>query len=164
MAHSSETATARASAFWRIFLTGFLRGAPTPVMRQVRRRVPAAPIEEVVIVGRRSGLERRLLLSLYDVDGRWYVGHPNGTSSWVRNLEAAGECVVIRRDGVPVRLAAVELDRGAERDAVLDASGRQPAPAGFVYRRARRHVDATGRYFRLTPIADGTPEAAAQAG
>ena len=149
---SVQAGDRRGSRAWRLFLTGFLRGAPTPLMRQVRRRVADAPIEEVIVVGRRTGRERRLLLSLYDVDGRWYVGHPNGSSQWVRNLIAAGECQVVRRDGIPVRVAAEELEPGPERDAVLDASGRQPAPAGFVYRHARRHVDAAGRYFRLTPM------------
>jgi hypothetical protein len=147
-----EQTSPRESRLWRLALTGFLRGAPMSVMRQVRRRVPDAPIEEVIIVGRRSGKERRLLLSVYDVDGRWYIGHPNGTAQWVRNLESAGECIVIRRDGIARRMSALELERGPERDGVLSASTRQPAPAGFVYKRARRHVDAAGRYFRLTPV------------
>src|SRR5215212_6887843 len=142
-----ERAGDRGNRLWRLVLTGFLRGVPTSVMRQVRRRVPKAPIEEVIVVGRRTGIQRRLLLSVYDVDGRWYVGHPNGTAQWIRNLEAAGECTVVRRDGVPVRVSAVEIPQGRERDAVLDASGRQPAPAGLVYRRARRHVSAVARYF-----------------
>jgi hypothetical protein len=143
---------ARGSRFWRLILAGFLRGAPSALMRQVRRRMPAAPIEEFVIVGRRTGRERRMLLGLFEIDGHWYVGHPNGTANWISNLEAAGGCIVIRRDGIPVKVLATELPRGAERDAVIAATGRQPAPAGLVYRSARRHVDAVGRYFRLTPV------------
>ena len=147
-----ERTNARGSRLWRLVLTGFLRGAPDSVMRQVRRRVPAAPIDEFVIVGRRTGRERRMLLGLFEVDGRWYAGHPNGTSQWIRNLEAAGGCTVIRRDGVPVAVTAVEVTEPAERDAVIRATGTQPAPAGLIYRAAGAHIRAVGRYYRLTPI------------
>ncbi|HET8786329.1 MAG TPA: hypothetical protein VFM38_11890, partial [Candidatus Limnocylindrales bacterium] len=149
----SVVSDARESRVWRVVLTVFLRGAPPPLMRAVRRSVPAAPIEEFVIQGRRTGRERRMLLGLFEVDGAWYAGHPNGSSQWVRNLEAAGGCTVIRRDGLPVAVSAVEVAAGAERDAVIRATGRQPAPAGAIYRGARRHIRAVGRYFRLEPIA-----------
>jgi hypothetical protein len=136
----------------RALLWFFVTKAPTPLMRYVRRTQPTTPFEEFVFVGRRSGRERRLLLALHVVDGAWYVGHPNGTSNWIRNLEGAGGCTVVRRDGVPIKVAAAELARGPERDAVIAAAGRVPAPAGFIFRRARGHIDAVGRYFRLTPI------------
>ena len=144
-------AKVRESGLWRAVLNGFLRSAPVPLMRAVRRRVADAPIEEFLIVGRRSGRERRMLLSLYDVDGAWYAGHPNGTSQWIRNLEAAGGCTVIRRDGVPVPVIAVEVF-GEERERAIVAAGRQPAPAGPIYRGAGGHIRAVGRFFRLEPI------------
>jgi hypothetical protein len=146
------------SRFWRTVLNGFLKSAPTSFMRMVRRRVPNAPIEEFVIVGRKSGRERQMLLGLFEIDGKWYAGHPNGTTQWIRNVEAAGGCTVIRRDGIPVRVRAIELVDGDERDRVVEATGRQPAPAGAIYRGARSHVRAVGRYFRLEPV----PEAAAE--
>ena len=146
--------TARESAISRALLTIFLNSAPAPFMRFVRRRMPSAPLEEFVIVGRRSGRERRMLLGLFEVGGSWYCGSPNGTSQWVRNLVAAGGCTVIRRDGIPVRVAAVEVERGPERDAVLAATGRQPAPAGLVYRATAGHIRAVGRYFRLEPVVE----------
>ena len=144
-------AEARESAFWRTILNAFLKSTPTPIMRFVRRRVPAVPIEEFSIVGRGTGRERHLLIGLFDVDGRWYAGNPSGTSKWVRNLIAAGDCVVTRRDGIPTRVLATELEPGPERDAAIAAACRQPAPAGVIYRRARRHIQAAGHYFRLTP-------------
>lgn len=157
MQRSAESATgsggARESAVWRAILNAFLHGAPTPFMRFVRRRVPAAPFEEFVFVGRRTGRERRLLIGLFEVDGRWYAGHPNGTSQWVRNLVAAGGCTVIRRDGIPVRVEASEVVDPIERAAVIRKTGMQPAPAGPIYRGAIRHINAVGRYFRLEPIA-----------
>lgn len=144
---------ARESRLWRIVLDGFLRSAPESLMRTIRRRNPAAPIEEFVVVGRRTGRERHMLLGLFEVDGTWYAGHPNGTSQWVRNLEAAGACTVIRRDGIATRVLAVEI-AGSERDAVIRKTWTQPAPAGWVYRGAARHISAVGRYFRLEPLAD----------
>jgi hypothetical protein len=141
-------------------LNGFLKGAPTAAMRALRSHVPAVVFEDFVIVGRRSGKQRRLLLSLYDIDGTWYVGHPNGTSQWVLNLVAAGGCTVTRRDGRAIRVSAVEVVDPEERERVVRTTGMQPAPAGLIYRGARAHVRAAGRFFRLTPIEDaGDPGA-----
>jgi hypothetical protein len=140
-----------ASRLWRAVLTFYLDKAPRPLMNFIRRTSPAVLMEEFVFVGRRTGQKRSLLLCLYDVDGTWYAGHPNGTSQWVRNLLAAGSCVVIRRGHEPVSVTASELPRGPERDRVIDATGRQPNPTGAIYRGAHDHVRAVGRYFRLTP-------------
>lgn len=154
MERSPGSQDAGESAFWHAVLALFLRSAPRRFMLVIRNRVPNAPLDEFIIRGRRSGRERRMLLGLFDVNGTWYAGHPNGTSQWVRNLEAAGGCTVIRRDGLPVAVRAVELEPGSERDAVLLAATRQPAPAGAIYRGAQRHIRAVGRYFRLTPVAE----------
>ena len=140
------------SRLWRAVLKFYLNSAPRSLLEGIRRSNPAVLMEEFVFIGRRSGLERNLLLSLYDVDGTWYVGHPNGTSQWVRNLIAAGSCTVIRRGHEPVRVTAVEIPDGPERDRVIAATGRQPNPTGAIYRGARQHVRAVGRYFRLTPV------------
>jgi len=142
----------RPSRFWRIVLVFFVDNAPRPLMQLLRRRDPSFPVEELVVIGRRTGRERRILLGLHEVDGRWYVGHPNGDANWVSNLVAAGECVVIRRGHEPVRVSALELPRGPERDAAIDATTRLPDPSGFVFRQANSHIRAVGRYFRLTPI------------
>ena len=147
----SGTAESRESRVWRAVLNGFLKGAPTPVMRFIRRKNPAVMFEEFIILGRRTGQQRHLLLGLFEVDGTWYVGHPNGTSQWVRNLVAAGGCTVIRRDGIPVRVTATEVVDPDEREAVIRQTGTQPAPAGPIYRGAAGHVRAAGRYFRLVP-------------
>jgi hypothetical protein len=149
---SDQGGGARESAVWRAVLHGFLRSAPEGVMRTIRRKVPDAPIEEFVIRGRHTGRERRMLLGLFEVDGVWYAGSPNGTAQWIRNLEAAGGCTVIRRDGIPVQVSAVEVADADERDAVIRRTGTQPAPAGLIYRGAQRHIRAVGRYFRLEPV------------
>lgn len=149
---SSGRAVSRA---WTTGLRVFFKTTPTPVMRLLRRTRPSVPIEELIVVGRRSGRERRLLVVLYDVDGRWYIGHPNGSSQWVRNLAAAGSGVVVQRGDRRTTVNAIELSDGAERDAVIQATSYQPFPAGLVYRAARRHILAAGRYFRLEPAPDG---------
>ncbi len=145
-----QQAETEASGFWRLVLKFFLETAPRPLMEAVRRNNLAVPIEEFVIVGRQSRAERRLLLNLIEVDGAWYVGHPNGTSNWVLNLASAGDCLVIRRGHEPIRVTATELARGPERDRVIARTGSFPAPAGLVYRRANRHIRHVGRFFRLS--------------
>jgi hypothetical protein len=163
-ASNTEATDARASAFWRGTLDFFLKGAPTPLMRVVRRLVPDVVYEDFVITGRRTGKPYRLLLGVYDVDGSSYVGHPNGTTAWVLNLAAAGACTVTRRNSSPVRMRAVEIPAGDERDAVIVRAGDQPAPAGAIYRGAASHIRAVGRFFRLEPFEPSAtrPEAAAE--
>jgi len=119
-------------------------------MRRMRLERPDVPIEELVVASRRTGNERCVLVSLLQVDGAWYVGHPNGDSaSWVRDLRAAGSAVVRLRDGREIRVAPTELAFGSERDRAIWATGTQPAPAGQLYRVARQHVRAVGSFFRL---------------
>ena len=93
------------------------------------------------------------MVTLFEIDGAWYVGHPNGRSQWVKNLEAAGTAKVFSR----VRSATVKpvaLSYGDERNAVVNATSRQPFPANLVYRAGREHVRAVGSYFRLEREAD----------
>ena len=140
---------AHESRFWHVVLAGFVRSAPTPIMRRVRARDPNVPIDEFVIVGRRTGIERHDLLNHVQVAGHDYVGHPNGSSQWVRNLVAAGALTMIDRAGTERRLAATEVPDGPERDAVIAWTGGMPRPAGTVYGAAAGHIRTAGRYFRL---------------
>jgi len=138
------------SRVWRsvlrvVFLT------PKPFMRLVTRLQPAAPIKEVRIVGRRSGRERRYLLTVLEIDGHWYAGHPNGRSQWIRNLLAHESGVVVNGNEELV-VRPVELDAGPERDAVIKGMSTQPFPAGRVYGGARNHLHAVGVYLRLDPV------------
>ena len=138
------------SRVWRTVFRLVFR-TPRPVLGLAKRVRPSGPIQEFRIVGRRTGLERRYLLTLLEVDGRWYVGHPNGHSQWIRNLLAANSAVVMRRN-VETSVRAIELETGPERDAAIAAASRQPFPAGRLYGGARRHITATGVYLRLEPI------------
>jgi hypothetical protein len=136
---------------WDRFFRLFFKTTPHPVMRGVRR-VMETPIEEIIVVGRKTGRERRHLITLLEVDGSLYVGHPNGRSQWARNLEARGGGVLIRRGSPPIPVRSIRLAPGPERDAAIAASGRQPFPVGLIYRSARGHMTAVGAYYRLEPI------------
>jgi len=152
--HETEleaTEAAAESAAWDWFFRVFFKTTPHRLMRGVRRVSASSPIEELVVVGRKTGKERHHLITLIDVDGRLYVGHPNHRSQWARNLEAGGG-VLLRRGFEPTPVRAIWLEPGPERTAAIAAAGRQPFPAGLVYHGARRHIEAVGAYYRLEPI------------
>jgi hypothetical protein len=112
---------------------------------------------DLSIRGRRSGRERRVLVGLIQVEGRWYVGHPNGGAAWTRNLASARHATVTWPGMRGLSVRAARLADGDERDrAILATASQQPFPGNLVYRAARRHVLAAGVYFRLDPEA-GSP-------
>lgn len=107
-------------------------------------------IVELRIRGRRTGRERGVLVTLLTLDGRAYVGHPNGEASWIRNLEAIGEATILVRGEPPAIVTARTLSPGDERTAVIRATATlQPFPANLLYRAARGHVLRVGHYLRL---------------
>jgi len=147
IARGEAGSTAARRAFQLVFAT-----TPTPLMRFLYRRGVLDPIQQIRVVGRRSGLERSFFAVVAETDDGWIIGHPNGRrAQWVRNLLHAGSGTVVRADGERVTVRATEL-HGAARSAAIDAhrdSQRQPFRA--LYRRGRNHILATGTYFRLEP-------------
>jgi hypothetical protein len=145
---------ARRSRFWQIAFRvfyRFLRLVDPLIRSSLALGLPGlGGVVELHVAGRRSGLDRRILVTLLHVDKGWYVGHPNGESAWTRNLEAAG---VARVDPPPAGgdvVQVVRLPVGPERDAVVRATRtQQPFPGSLVYRAANRHIAAVGVYFRL---------------
>ncbi len=118
-----------------------------------------ASVVELRVAGRRSGRERRLLLTGLRLDGRLYVGHPNGAAAWTRNLDAATVAAVIGRDGAATTVRAIGLRPGDERTRVIRSTARlQPFPGGLVYRAARGHILRVGVYYRLEPLPDPAAE------
>ncbi len=142
--------TAARRAFALLFAT-----TPTALMRALHRRGVVAPVEEIRVIGRRSGIERSFFAVVVEHDGAWYIGHPNGhRAQWVRNLLHAGSGTVVRPDGSLTPVLATELPTGPDRVEVIDAHrDAQRQPFRSLYGRARDHVIATGCYFRLDPIA-----------
>ena len=147
------------SAVWRILYR--LIRLLDPLLRSwMAHGLPGLDgVVEVRSIGRRSGRERRVLVTVLRLAGRWYVGHPNGLTSWQRNGEAAGWLAIDPPAAHGSRFAVVRLAPGPERDAVIAATGDQQFfPANLVYRLARRHIAAVGVYHRLEPIPGRTPD------
>ena len=137
------------SRAWRVTFTVLLRAVPRRIALLVARQT-ALPYAEIVIVGRRTGLAHSSVVTLFELDGRWYIGNPNGDAQWARNLAAAGSALVVR-GATRTTVAAAVLPDGPERDRVVRATAHQPPPANLVYRLGRRYAPAAGSYFRLEP-------------
>jgi hypothetical protein len=157
---------ARRSAAWSVAFRVMYRGLRLlePVIRvAVTAGSPGLDgVVELRFVGRRSGLPRRTLVTLLAVDGHWYVGHPNGSAAWIRNIEDAGVVEIEPPGALGSRFRVKRLADGPERDAVIRATWtQQPFPANLLYRAARRHVAAVGVYHRLEPIRDDGPASGA---
>ena len=138
---------------WARVFRIFFALVPNPAVRAMRKAVQIGPIEELVIVGRRSGHDRRVLIVLAQVGKLWYVGHPNGdTANWVQNLIAAGRARVITRAGATA-VRAVLLGPGEERNiAIREHTNQQKAlPTRLLYRAARTYIASAGAFFRLEP-------------
>ena len=138
---------------WARVFRIFFALVPNPAVRAMRKAVQIGPIEELVIVGRRSGHDRRVLIVLAQVGNLWYVGHPNGDSAnWVLNLIAAGRARVITRAGATA-VRAVLLEPGEERNiAIREHTNQQKAlPTRLLYRAARTYITSAGAFFRLEP-------------
>lgn len=147
--HGFDTARGTWARVFRIFF-GLV---PSPAVRAMRKAIQIGPIEELVIVGRRSGHDRRVLIVLAQVGSLWYVGHPNGDSAnWVLNLIAAGRATVITRAGATT-VRAVLLVPGEERNiAIREHTSQQKAlPTRLLYRAARTYITSAGAFFRLEP-------------
>ena len=113
-------------------------------------------VVELRFPGRRTGRSRRILATLLRHEGRWYVGHPNGWASWLRNIEVAGWVDVEPSGADGPRFVVTRLEAGPERDAVIRATAtQQPFPANVIYRASQRHIAAAGVYHRLEPDTTG---------
>ena len=81
-----------ARAFWRWFfpfLYGFLR-LTDPFWRGLTERRGLGNTVELLVVGRRTGRERGVMVGLLAVGERRYLGHANTSAAWLRNLVDAG--------------------------------------------------------------------------
>jgi hypothetical protein len=142
------------SAIWRLVFRvayRFLRLIDPLIRAAWRARLPGlGSTVDLVITGRRSGHERRTLLTLLSIDGAWYVGHPNGPSAWTRNLAVAGSATLETPNGDRSEVVAVQLAEAGERSRVISLTpALQPFPGNLLYGLAQRHIHAVGVYFRL---------------
>lgn len=109
-------------------------------------------VVELRVVGRRSGVYRRILLTLLRDGDQWFLVHPSDDVNWTRNLEAAGTADLAFRGLVPVSVQARRLEPGELRDRAIRSTGQQPFPANLIYRLARAHIRAVGVVFAIDPI------------
>lgn len=121
-----------------------------PLLRHWWLQFGLGNVVQVTIPGRRTGSPRRTLLGLLVADGHWYLGHPNGAAEWTKNLEAADGRLLLTFPGQgSIAFQAVPLPPGPERGRAIQATVQHPFPGNLIYGLARRHVQATGRYYRL---------------
>lgn len=149
----------RGSAVWRVvWRSGYrlLRILHPLIRRAWQARSPGlGRVVELDIAGRRTGRPRPTVVTGLTVDGRSYVGHPNGETAWTRNVEAARSLRVVSADGSAREFRAIRLPPGPERESVIRATwSQQPFPANLLYSASRDHVRRVGVYFRLEPIGD----------
>lgn len=147
---------ARPSGFWAAFFPRWYRfiRVVEPLLRRWLQGHRLGDTVVLVVVGRRSGRPRSVLLGLLTCGGAWYLGHPAGASAWTANLDTAGVATIRRTLGDPIMVCPVLLDGGPERDDVIRATFRQhPFPGNVLYWLARSHIRAVGRFYRLEPIA-----------
>ena len=143
------------SRAWDLFFRSFYRTIRLldPLIRAWHGAFGLGRTVDLVTLGRRSGRRHSTLLTLLEVDGRWYVGHPNGRAAWTRNLEAAAASTVTLRGTEPLAVRAVPLEPGPEREGVIRATwSQQPFPGNVIYWLARDHVRASGAYYRLETV------------
>jgi hypothetical protein len=157
------------SRFWRRAFGGSYRflGVVDPLIRAAWVRWGLGNVVELRLVARRSGRPRSLMLGLLRAGDDLYLGHPNGETSWTRDLDAAQSAQLVLHGLPPLDVRAHLLPDGLERTGVIRATGQHPFPGNLAYRLARRHVLAVGRYYRLEPIdghesGHGTPQDAAE--
>lgn len=158
MTPTGDEPRARPSVAWRlVFRVAYrLIRLADPLVRSLLSIGPPGldGIVRITTIGRRTGRERRTLVTILRVGSAWYVGHPNGSTGWTRNAEAAGSLAIDPPGPDGPRLTVRRLPDGAERTAVVRATwSQQPFPANLLYRAAARHVAAVGVYFRLEPLA-----------
>ncbi len=148
------------SSFWSVTFRVFYRliGAMAPLVRAWLKVAGLGNVVELVVVGRRTRRRRIVLLGLLRTGGEWYVGHPNGSAAWTRNLDAAGEAVLFLRGQPPIDVRPVLLPDGDERHRVIGVTWRQHVfPGNVIYWLARRHILAVGRYYRLEALEFAAP-------
>jgi len=139
------------SRFWAVALRVqyALLALLDPIIRRFWQRFGIGNVIEVVVPRRAGGGTRARLLGLLRAGEGEYLGHPNGHVGWTRDLLVAGRATLVWPGGERRDVLAILLDPGPEREAAIVATNQHPFPGNLVYLLARRHIRATGVFFRL---------------
>lgn len=122
-----------------------------PLVRRSWSVAGIGNIVELLVVGRRTGRPRPVLLGLLRDGERWFLGHPNGDVAWTLNLEAAGGGELAFADGRTLAVRATRLPPGDLRDRAIAATRQHVFPGNLIYRLAWPHIRAVGAYFLIEP-------------
>jgi hypothetical protein len=133
------------------------------MLEKVRSGTPA-PYQEgryvlraLAVAGRTTGQQRAVPIAVVQVDSSHYVCAPNRQRDWVRNLMAAGTCV-IEGDAVPQHQATLVEDAHAAGvvnlylTALGRVSGEWPFPGDAAPEVIERYVGEIA-VFWLDPLA-----------
>ena len=138
---------------WRVL---FFMARRTNALMRAFRGLPLPSTSEIVelrLVGRKTGRRRDVLVGMSRIDGRMYVGHPNGPTAWLANLAAADVATLQVKHQPPVQVRSVPLGLGPEREAAIRATGSQEwLVIRPFYWASRRHILRAGVYHRLDVI------------
>src|SRR5439155_15732724 len=109
------------SPFWSITLRLFywVISRLQPLVRLWVEGVGFGNVVELIVVGRRTGRRRVVLLGLLRVDARWYLGHPNGPANWTQNLDFAGTATLVLPHLAPIEIRPELLPDSEERRRVI---------------------------------------------
>jgi len=131
-------------------LPGWVRPASRVIIALQRAGISFFSFHVLEVPGRRSGVLRATVVSLFVVEGRRYI-LSFGRLDWVRNAEAAG-WGVIRRGRRSEKVSLVRV-RSPENRTVVGAFPRQ-IPAGVQFFVQLGLVEAPGRPDQFEAAAD----------
>jgi hypothetical protein len=135
-----------------------LLGIMDPMIRAFWHRFGLGNVVELRVPARKSGRQRSLMLGVLRAGDGLYLGHPNGETSWTLDIDRAPSAELVLHGLPPLAIHPQLLDAGPERTAAIGATGQHPFPGNLIYRLARRHVLAVGRYYRLEPVGADVPQ------
>lgn len=146
-------------ATWRVLFAITRR---TGALMRAFRGLPLPSTSEIVelrLVGRRTGRPRNVLIGMSRIDGRLYVGHPNGPTAWLANLDAVDAATLHVKHQPAIQVRSVPLPLGPEREAAIRATARQEwLFVRPVYWASQRHILRAGVYHRLDVITEAPNE------
>ena len=124
-----------------------------PLIRAVWRRQGIGTVLELRVESRSGTGIRSRLVGLLRGDGELYLGHPSGHVGWTRDLEAAGQGVLVWPNGNDLHFRVDRLGPlDSQREDAIRATSQHPFPGNLIYRLGRGHVRREGVFFRLTSI------------
>jgi deazaflavin-dependent oxidoreductase (nitroreductase family) len=125
---------------------GFQRNAVDPIV--------ALFTKKLVVKGRTTGKEESLPVNVLEHEGGTYLMAPRGETDWVRNLRAAGEGEIRRRNHVLFRFTAEELPVDLRPPIIAAYRDKWDSQVKKFFEQLPDPADHP--VFRLTKIASGS--------